>query len=115
MNMKCELCHQPIKKLRTVSQNSALHLYFHLLAEALNDAGYDIRTTIREEIEIPWTKETVKQYLWKPVMDRYAQQQSTTKMSTRDIDQIYDIVNRFVGERTGVFIPFPSEYETKNS
>ena len=31
---------------RTVAQNSAMHLYFTQLAEALNDAGYDVETVI---------------------------------------------------------------------
>jgi len=66
---------------RTGHQNDTLHLYFTQLAEALNDAGFDLRKTIKEGIDIPWTK---------------------------DIDAIYKIVNRTIARRTGVSVPFPS-------
>lgn len=104
----CDECQKEIGNQRTDTQNRALHLYFRLLAEALNDAGYDMRETIRQEIDIPWTPTTVKEHLWRPVMKKYLREQSTTRMTTKDIDKIYDIVNRFIGERTGVFVPFPS-------
>ena len=104
--MSCEHCQG--KKKRTNTQNRALHKYFSLLSEALNDAGYDIRETLRKEVDMPWTPITVKEYIWKAVQKAYMLEQSTTKMTTKDIDKIYDIVNRMVGERTQVHVPFPS-------
>ena len=85
-----------------------MHLYFRLLADALNDAGQDMRKTLRQDIDIPWTPISVKENLWKPVLLAYKQKTSTTQMNTRDIDAIYDIINREIGGRTGVFVPFPS-------
>ncbi len=107
--MHCEACGQEIKKkIRTNRQNASLHLWFSLISEALNEAGYDMRATIRQDVEIPWTAETVKEYVWRPVMVQYLREKSTTRMSTKDIDKIFDIVNRIIGERTGVYVPFPS-------
>lgn len=106
--MKCETC-KCEKKTRTLRQNSSLHLFYSLLAEALNESGNDMKAVIREEIDIPWTPYTVKEYLWRPIQKQYLQEQSTTKLKTRDIDKIYDIVNKVIGERTGVFVPFPSK------
>lgn len=93
---------------RTIQQNKAMHLYFRLLAEALNDAGYDMKKTLKPTIDIPWSPETIKEYLWRPVLNGYRLKTSTAEMSKTDIDTIYDIVNKTIGERTGVFIPFPS-------
>jgi len=93
---------------RTITQNSAIHKYFELLAEALNDAGYDVRTTLKEDFKIAWGKETVKELLWKPIQNVYVGEKSTTKLTTKDIDKIYDIININIGEKTGVFVPFPS-------
>jgi hypothetical protein len=56
-------------KTRTHKQNNALHVYCRMLSEALNDAGYDMKKTLKQEVEIPWTTELVKQYLWKPVQE----------------------------------------------
>lgn len=107
--MKCKHCNQEIKKKRTSQQNRALHKWFDLLAEALNDAGFDIKTTIRQDMDIPWTALTIKELLWRPVQKVYLRKQSTTQMQTKDIDKIYDIINREIGQRTGIDVPmFPS-------
>jgi len=97
------------EKRRTLTQNAALHLWFTKLAEALNDAGWDIRKTIRGGIEIPWTPAAVKEYLWRPVQKQFLKKKSTTELNRQeDIDKIYDIINRTISERTGVSVPFPS-------
>ena len=50
---------------RTKAQNKAMHLFFEHTAQALNDAGLDMRAVLRDDVEIEWTQETVKEYLWK--------------------------------------------------
>lgn len=105
---KYEIEIQKIGKNRTSQQNRALHKYFELLAEALNDAGYDMRKTLREDIEIPWTAETIKENLWRPCQKAYLRKESTTQLQTDEIDKIYDIINREIGQRTGVSVMFPS-------
>lgn len=105
--MLCDKCQCEIKT-RTTRQNSSLHLYFTLLAEALNEAGYDMKKTIRQDVDIPWTPIMIKEYLWKPLQDVMIKKKSTTRLQTKDIDKIYDVLNRTIGERTGVFVPFPS-------
>jgi len=100
---------KPLTGRRTDAQNRALHEYFTQLANALNEAGFDIRKTIREGIDIPWTKNSVKEYLWRPVQEAYLKKHSTTELNkTKDIDAVYDIVNRAISERCGVSVPFPS-------
>jgi len=94
-------------KRRTNTQNKSIHLYFGLLAEALNDAGYDIRRTLKKDFDIPWTSETIKNFLWRPVQLVYTGKKSSKNIKTKDIDKIYDIVNKNLGEKTGVYVPFP--------
>ena len=96
-----------VARTRTNRQNRALHVYFTLLGEALNDAGADMRSVIREGIDIPWTPTTVKEYLWRPVQEQQLGKKSTTELTTKEIDEIYDTINRAIGERTGVHVPFP--------
>ncbi|NKQ38564.1 MAG: hypothetical protein HF967_03660 [Methanosarcinales archaeon] len=98
-----------IRSKRTSQQNNALHLYFKLLANALNDAGFDMKKVIRKEIDIPWNGMTVKEYIWRPVQKIFLRKNSTTKLDKiKEIDQIYDIVNRIISERCGISIPFPN-------
>ncbi len=96
------------KKRRTSQQNRALHLYFTLLATALNDAGMDMRKTIRRDVDIQWTSYSIKEFLWKPLQKALTGKKSTARIKTKDIDKVYDALNKVIGERTGVSVEFPS-------
>ena len=98
---------KPVKP-RTESQNKALHVYFTQLAETLNDAGLDMRKTLKPEINIPWTGTSIKEFLWRPVMTAQLGKESTKELSTKDIDTIFDTINRHLSEKFGVTVPFPS-------
>jgi len=95
-------------KKRTEAQNKALHLYFTQLAEILNDAGLDMRKVLKPSISIPWTPQTIKENLWKPIMEFQTQKSSTTEMTTKEITEVYDTINRHIGETFGITVEFPS-------
>ena len=95
-------------KQRTLTQNAAIHVYFDLLAQELNLAGYDMKRTLKESVDIPWSGATVKEYLWKPIQNAQVMKQSTTELTTKEIDLIYDTLNRHLAEKTGVQVQFPS-------
>ena len=95
-------------KQRTPSQNRALHLLFSELAKELNDHGLDMRKTLKPTIDIPWSGATVKEFLWKPVMKAQLNKESTTEMTTKEIDQVFDTINRHIGEKFGLHLDFPS-------
>ena len=102
------------RKKRTPPQNNALHLYCELLAQALNDAGFDMKRTLKHDVEIPWNKDMVKEHIWKPVQESMTGKKSTTEMNTVDPSEIYEVVSRYLGQRTGVYVPWPSnEYSTR--
>lgn len=94
-------------KTRSNLQNKSLHLYFTQLADALNLAGMDIRKVISKEVDIEWSGIAIKEYLWRPLQKEMFKKKSTTQLTTEDINIIYDNVNRIIGERTGVFVPWP--------
>lgn len=98
----------PSEKKRTDKQNKALHKYFSELAEELNDHGLDMRATLKEEIEIPWTAESIKEYLWRPVMVKQLNKYSTTELTTKDIDRVFDTISRHLADRFGFVVNFPS-------
>ena len=93
---------------RTNQQNKSLHLWFQMLADELNGAGWDMRKTLKPEVEIPWSKESIKNFLWRPVQEVYLNKKSTTELTTKDIDAIWEILNRHLGEKFGIHVSFPS-------
>lgn len=99
-----------IKKKRTNQQNRSLYLFFRLLSEALNEAGFDMKAIIKNNVDIEWTPLSIKQYLWKPLQKAMLGSDSTTKLKTGDIDLIFDNLNKIILERTAgeVSILFPS-------
>lgn len=103
------------EKIRTLQQSKALHLYFTQLAEMLNQSGLDMRKVLKPSISIPWTPQTIKENLWKPVMEFQLQKSSTTEMTTKDIDEVYDVINKHIGEQFGISIEFPSQESLINN
>jgi len=95
-------------KQRTPSQNRALHLLFSELAQELTNAGLDMRKTLKPSIDIPWSGATVKEYLWKPVMKAQLNKESTTEMTTKEIDQVFDTINLHLSTKFGISVQFPS-------
>lgn len=99
---------------RTDRQNNALHVLFKLLADELNEAGLDMRKTLKPSVEIPWTGDSVKEYLWRPIQQAQLNKKSTTELTTKEIDAVFDTINRHIGEKFGLFVPFPSIDEVIN-
>ena len=93
---------------RTLPQNAAIHLLFNLLAEELNNAGLDVNTVLRKDIAVSWSPFLVKELIWKRVQKSYLGKKSTTQLKTNEIDPIFDIINRYLGEKFGVHCDFPS-------
>jgi len=96
------------EKKRTLRQSRALWLYFEHLAQELNSAGLDLRKTLREDIDVPWNKNSIHDYLWVPVQKAQLGTDSTTALTTKDIDKIFDTINRHLGERFNLHVPFPN-------
>ena len=96
---------------RTSQQNRALHLWLERLAEALNDAGYSVNDRIVLKAEISFTKENLKENVFKPVMRAlYPEKKSTAELGKIEITEVYDEVNRFLAQRVPVDVPpWPTE------
>ena len=94
---------------RTLQQNKSLHKYFDLLANELNDEGLDMKKVIT--VDVPWSAETIKEWIWKPVQKAQLLKESTTEMTTAEVNKVYETVNRLMAEKFGVSVPFPSDEE----
>ncbi len=93
---------------RTDQQNKALHLWFRQVAEALRDMDeeYDFR-----DIKVPIrpTESLVKEYMWKPIQQALYGSKSTTQLEKMEVADVYDHLNRLLGERFGIHVPFPED------
>ena len=100
-----------IEDKRTVAQNSALHLYLRRISDALNGAGFSVEQVLSSfTMELSWTPELTKEILWRTAQKRMLGKESTTALLKQgEIDQIVEVITRFLGERLKIeYIPFPS-------
>ena len=95
-------------KQRTITQNKAMHLWFGMLADHLNETGNDMRKVLDPAMEIPWTVENVKEMLYRPAMQALFIKKSTTELTTKQVDEVSKVVELYLGQQ-GVESPaFPS-------
>jgi len=74
---------------------------------ALNDSGYDFKTTITAPVD--FTKESVKEFMFKPVMKAlYPDKTSTTELSTTEIQDVYNNLDRLTSEKFGIHLDGPT-------
>lgn len=94
---------------RSKQQNKALWKYLTDLSNELNQAGVDQKLFIEHlnGWEIPITKEFLHQ-IWKLKQEKMGMGDSTTKLNTDQVSQVYDAVNMFTSTEFGVGQAFPS-------
>ena|SRR3990167_5222374 len=90
---------------RTNQQNRALHKMFELLADELNNHGLTVTKVIKADIQ--WNKVRVKELLWRELQLAQTGKKSTTELTTKEIDQIFQTLNQAIGT-LGIQINFPS-------
>jgi len=109
--LRCGSCERPLcetKTQRSGQQNKALHKFAEELANELNDRGLDMKQVLKPEVEIPWDKETVKRYLIHPIIKAKYQKESTADLSTKELSEGIDILNRHLLQKFDIDMPFPS-------
>lgn len=99
--------------IRTSKQNRSLHLFFTLLAYEMKEQGLDMRTVLKPSIEITPTMELCKEYLWRPIQIAKYGKASTTEITTKELQAIYQDLDRFFLSKHQINLPFPSEDNLK--
>lgn len=97
----------------TRPQQNAIHKYFELVAEALNEAGisrYEYAELVKSRgIELPWTKENVKEDMWKLIQYAKLKKERTRDLNKLEVDDIQREMHNFLATRFGINVDFPSE------
>lgn len=95
-----------LPKQRTYSQNRALHLFYRLLAETLNNSNLTVQLVLAKKMDLEWDEHKVKELLWRPAQQAILGKKSTTELSkTEDIDKVYDHLVRHLGEKFEIEVP----------
>ena len=98
------------KTSRTNRQNNALHKYFELLSDDLNNAGIS-RNKFFEVLKdgLMWSPESVKTTLWHTIQEAMGLGRSTSKLKRDDVGKIYDNITVLLADRLKMENPaFPS-------
>lgn len=100
---------------RSGLQNNSLQLYCKNMAQTLNDAGFDMKHIFKDDADIPWSKDSVREHLWMGIQKAVTGQSSTTEPSSKEYINIYDTLNRHMISKHGIAVPWPSNpaYETQ--
>ena len=95
---------------RTGQQNRALWKGFTVLAETLNASGKDMKVILKPEVSIPWTKDSVAEYLFRPLLKAMYQKEHTAEMEkTEEIEAVWETLMRFLMEKHHIeYVDFPS-------
>lgn len=89
-------------------QNRALHLFFRFVSHELVSAGiYPVLTGLN--IEIKPTPIYIKEFIWKPIQESIFGTNSTRQLNSKQIDEVYVVISKWLGETTGVHVDFPNE------
>jgi hypothetical protein len=102
-------------KQRTLKQNKSLWLLFEMLAEELNVAGYDMKAVLKPEVDISWNKDMIHDYLWIPIQRIMTNKNSTSELTSTEIDKIFETLNRHLGQKLGISCDFPSIETLRNT
>lgn len=102
-----------LKKMITWQQMKSLYLYLSKLSDELNDAGFDMLAVCAAMVEgfsVQCTKERLKQCVWDEIMSALFSVTSITKLTTKEVSIVYENVNKIVGEKFKVHVPWPDSY-----
>ncbi len=98
-----------VQKTRTLTQNRALHKWFEFISDTLNDLGVTFNYTGLKglDLETRFTPVIVKEVIIKPIIKTLFYLDSTTKLTTAQINELIDVINKYFSEK-GIYLPFPS-------
>lgn len=106
-----DIAFTPRKHAYSASQRNALHLACENLAVVLTAGGYDQVMILKPGTKIPWSKESVKDKLFKPVLAAMTGKESTESMGSSEPSEVWDALSRMLAEHFGVTCPpWPSKW-----
>lgn len=99
-----------IRPTRSSLQNRALHKFFLIISEELNDLGMEFQYfgLKGKVLSTRYTEIIVKEQFWKPIQRTLFDIESTKDINTTQINEIVDVVAKFFAEK-GLYVEFPNK------
>lgn len=100
-----------IDKQRTGQQNRALHLYLTMVAHELQNQGQTLQDVVKKinKVEIMPTKDNLKEVVWREIQKVMTGKESTTFLDKHEVTEIYDVMNKWLGQHFEIHIPWPDD------
>jgi len=98
------------KAHRTTLQNRSLQKGLRNLCEQFNDAGKDMRRVLKDEVDIPWTVDSAREYLFNPISKIMFDGRTSSELSTTEIQEVWNVLIRHTGEKHGITVPWPDRF-----
>lgn len=99
-------------ELRTETQSASRWVYLDYMADDLNEAGYDQMAAITamkaKGVGVPNTKDSLYEACWMPI--HKAMYPDTKRLSTKQIQQVYEAFNAFFAQTFGISKPWPDRF-----
>ena len=95
---------------RTDQQRKSIEVLCRLVAEELNEKGETLKTVLeKKSVDVLCTQENIKENILKPIIRAlYPYKISTTQLNTIEVDRVYEVLNKWLGENFGIHVPFPN-------
>lgn len=108
------------EKGKTPTQRNSLHRWLELLADELNAGGFDqtvwFKKYAKAGISSRWSKHSVKETFYKPVLESLTGKTSTEEMNTVEPSEVCQIVGQALSQRLGITPPaWPTRFECSSS
>jgi len=92
---------------RTEQQRKSIEVYCREMAEGLNNTEASVQQVCK--VPIAWTQSNFKENIWKPVQHAmFPEITSTTQLNSKQVSEVYEQINKIMGENWHVSVPFPS-------
>ena len=97
-----------VGRTRSAFQQAALEVWCRQVAEFFNDQGIDraVKSPIfkKGEMSAPWSRESIKNEIWRPIQKALTEHESTTKPSPQEYVEIFDFIVKAFGDK-GLTLP----------
>ena len=95
------------EKPRTLLQNRAFHKWLAESAQALRDGGFTLKQVLASIPEIEMTPIAMKE-IWRQIQVVMTGKTSTKDLTTKELQEVFEVVNHEILLKRGIYIPFPS-------
>lgn len=100
------IIYQIVKPTRSHQQNSAIHAYCDEVAKVMQARGMDMKTVVKEGVPIEPTMHMVKEYMWRPIQKAVTGVESTRRINTVEVNEVYEHLSRLLAERYSIDVRF---------